>query len=91
MTHNQASKTLNGKEAIPISKKREKHKQRLRLEDLFGTSDIIKVFSKGGETNWSYKLYTISEIFQVTFPSYKKKLVTREIQRESFEFKKFNS
>ena len=33
------------------------------------TADIKKVFSKGDSTNYSYKLYTITESIQDTIPS----------------------
>ena len=35
------------------------------------TSDIKKVFSKGDSTNYSYKLYTITEVIHDTIPSYR--------------------
>ena len=35
------------------------------------TSDIKKVFSKGDSTNYSYKLYTITEVIYDTVPSYR--------------------
>ena len=41
------------------------------LGDLVRTSDIRKVFSKGDSTNYSYKLYTISQIIHDTVPSYR--------------------
>ena len=31
---------------------------------------LNEVFSKGDSTNWSYKLYTITEILHDTIPSY---------------------
>ena len=35
------------------------------------TADIKRVFSKGDSTNWSYKLYTITEVIHDTIPSYR--------------------
>ena len=35
------------------------------------TADIKRVFSKGDSTNWSYKLYTITEVIPDTIPSYR--------------------
>ena len=35
------------------------------------TADIKRNFSKADSTNWSYKLYTITEIIHDTIPSYK--------------------
>ena len=34
-------------------------------------ADIKRVFSKGDSTNWSYKLYTITEVLRITIPSYR--------------------
>ena len=35
------------------------------------TADIKKVFSKGDSTNWSYQIYTITEVIHDTIPSYR--------------------
>ena len=35
------------------------------------TADIKRVFSKGDSTNWSYKLYTITEVIHDAIPSYR--------------------
>ena len=35
------------------------------------TADIERVFSKGDSTNYSYKLYTITEVIHDTIPSYR--------------------
>ena len=50
---------------------REVRKPKLKFGDLVRTADIKKVFSKGDSTNWSYKLYTITEIIHDTIPSYR--------------------
>ena len=50
---------------------REVRKPKLKLGDLVRTAEIKKVFSKGDSTNWSYKLYTITEIIHDTIPSYR--------------------
>ena len=42
-----------------------------KLGQLVRTADIKKVFSKGDSTNWSDKLYTITEIIHDTIPSYR--------------------
>ena len=42
-----------------------------KLGQIVRTSDIKKVFSKGDSTNYSYKLYTITEIIHDTIPSYR--------------------
>ena len=39
--------------------------------DLVGTADLKNIFSKGVMTNWSYKLYEITETINDTIPSYK--------------------
>ena len=38
---------------------------------LVRTADLKKTFSKGDTTNWSYKLYTITEVINDTIPSYR--------------------
>ena len=50
---------------------REKQKPKFKLGQLVRTADIKKVFSKGDSTNYSYKLYTITEVIHDTIPSYR--------------------
>ena len=50
---------------------RETQKPNFKLGKLVRTADIKRVFSKGDSTNWSYKLYTITEIIHDTIPSYR--------------------
>ena len=54
-----------------ILDKRKKIKPKFQVNDLVGTADLKKTFSKGDTTNWSYKLYKITEIVNETIPSYK--------------------
>ena len=42
--------------------KRKKVKPKYEIGDLVRTADLKKTFSKGDTTNWSYKLYKITEI-----------------------------
>ena len=51
--------------------KRKKIKPKYEIGDLVRTADLKKTFSKGDTTNWSYKLYKITEIIIDTIPSYK--------------------
>ena len=51
--------------------KRKKVKQKFQINDHVRTSDLKKTFSKGDTTNWSYKLYKITEIINYTIPSYR--------------------
>ena len=51
--------------------KRNKIKPNDKIGDLVRTADLRKMFSKGDTTNWSYKLYKITEVFNDTIPSYK--------------------
>ena len=51
--------------------KRNKIKPKFQINDLVRTADLKKTFSKGDTTNWSYKLYKITEITNDTIPSYK--------------------
>ena len=50
--------------------KRKKLKPKFQINDLVETADLKKTFSKGDTTNWSYKLYKITEIINDTIPSY---------------------
>ena len=50
---------------------REKQKTKYKLGQLVRTADIKKVFSKGDSTNYSYKLYIITEVIHDTIPSYR--------------------
>ena len=54
-----------------LKNKREKITPKFKINDLVRTADIKKTFSKGDTTNWSFKLYRISEIIFDTIPSYK--------------------
>ena len=51
--------------------KRKKVTPKFQVNDLIRTADIKKTFSKGDTTNWSYKLYKITEIINDTIPSYR--------------------
>ena len=50
--------------------KRKKVKPKYEIGDLVRTADLKKTFSKGDTTNWSYKLYKITQIIKDTIPSY---------------------
>ena len=50
--------------------KRKKIKPKYEIGDLVRTADLKKTFSKGDTTNWSYKLYKITEKINDTKPSY---------------------
>ena len=54
-----------------LQDKRQKQTPKYKLEQLFRTADIKRVLSKGDSTNWSYKLYTISEEIYDTIATYK--------------------
>ena len=51
--------------------KRKEVKPKFQVNNLVRTTDSKKTFSKGDTTNWSYKLYQITEIIIDTKPSYK--------------------
>ena len=51
--------------------KRKKVKPKFQINDLVRTADLKRTFSKRDTTNWSYKLYKITEIINDTIPSYK--------------------
>ena len=51
--------------------KRKEIKPKYEIGDLVRTADLKKTFSKSDTTNWSYKLYKITEIINDTIPTYK--------------------
>ena len=51
--------------------KRKKVKPKFQVNNLVRTADLKKMFSKSDMTNWSYKLYKITEIINDTIPSYR--------------------
>ena len=53
-----------------ILDKRKKIKPKFEVNDLVRTADLKKTFSKGDTTNWSDKLYKITEIINDTIQSY---------------------
>ena len=71
-TPNQASKNVNEREIYSnLRKDREVQKPKFKIGQLVKSSDIRKVFSKGDSTNYSYKLYRISEVLLDTIPCYR--------------------
>ena len=72
MTQVQACKKSNEKEVFSnLQDRRIKQQPKYKLGQLIRTADIIKVFSKGDSTNYSYELYTKNEIIHDTIPSYR--------------------
>jgi len=72
MTPIEASKKVNEKTVLSnLRDKRQKHKPIFKLGDLVRTADIKRTFSKGDTTNWSNKLYRITQIIDDTIPSYR--------------------
>ena len=72
MTPVQASRKANEKLVYSnLQDKRVKQRPNFILGQLVRTADIKRVFSKGDSTNWSYKLYTITEVIHDTIPSYR--------------------
>ena len=51
--------------------KLKKIKQKLEIHNLVRVGDLRERFSKKDTTNWSYRLYEFTEIFNDTIPSYK--------------------
>ena len=51
--------------------KRNKIKPKYKIGDLVKTADLKRTFSKGDTTNWSYKLYKITEKINDTIPFYR--------------------
>ena len=72
MTPNQASKKSKEKEVYSnLQDKRRKLYPKYKLDQLVRTADIKRVFSKGDSTNYSFKLYTITEVIHDTNPSFR--------------------
>ena len=72
MTPIQASKKVNEKEVFSnLRDDRVKRQPKFKLGELVRTADIKQVFSKGDSTNWSYKLYTNTEVIHDTIPAYR--------------------
>ena len=72
MTPKQASKKSNERKVFTnLQDRRIKQKPKFVLGQLVRKADIKRVFSKDDSTNWSYKLYTITEVIHDTLPSYR--------------------
>ena len=72
MTPNQASKKSNERKVYSnLRDQRVKQPPKFKLGQFVLTADIKKVFSKGDSTNYSYDIYTITEIIHDTVPSYR--------------------
>ena len=68
----EASRSIYEKEVYSnLKDKREILKTKYELGQLVRTADVKRVFSKGDSTNWSYKLYTITEVIHDTIPTYR--------------------
>ena len=71
MTPIQASKKSNEKLVCSnLQDRRVRQQPKYKLGLLVGTAVIKKVFSKGHSANYSYKIYTITEVIHDTIPSY---------------------
>ena len=72
LTPIQASlKTNEGYVYHNLLDKRKEVKTKFQKNDFVRMPDLKRTFSKGDTTNWSYKLYKITEIFNNTIPSYR--------------------
>ena len=72
ITPNQANNKSDERKVYSnLKDKREIQKPKYKLAQLVRTADTKRVFSKGDSTNWSYKLYTITEVIHDTIPSYR--------------------
>ena len=72
MTPFQASENLKEKEVHSnLKDNKEVRRPKIRKGLLVRTADIKKVFSKGDSSNYSYKLYTTTEVIYDTIPLYR--------------------
>ena len=78
----QASKKSNEKIVYSnLKDNREVRKPKFQLGQLPRTADIKRVFSKGDSTNYSYNLYTKTEIIHDNIPSYRIDYLPRDIMK----------
>ena len=70
----QASKKNEKRVYSNLRNNREIRKPKYKLDQIVRTADIKRVFSKVDSTNWSYKLYTTTEVVHDTIPSYRFRL-----------------
>ena len=49
---------------------RKKVKPKFQVNDLVGKANLKKTFSKSDSTNWSYKLYKVTDVIDDTIQSY---------------------
>ena len=67
-----ASLKINEKEVYSnLQHRRIKQQPKVKLGQPVPTADIKRIFSQGDSTNYSYKLYTITEVIHDTIPSYR--------------------
>ena len=72
LTPIKASKKSNDKLFYSnLKDNRQVRKQKFKLGQLVRTADIKRVFSEGDSTNYSYKLYTITEVIHDSISSYR--------------------
>ena len=72
MTPVKASKKSNERKVYAnLQDQRVKQPPKFKLGQLVRTADTKRVFSKSGSTNYSYILYTITEVIHETIPSYR--------------------
>ena len=72
----QANKKANEKLVYSnLQNRRVKQQPKPKLRQLVGTTDIKRVFSKGDSRNFSYRLYTITEVIHNTIPSHRIKFL----------------
>ena len=63
---------------------RENQPPKFHLNQLFRTADIKRVFNKGDSTNYSYKLYTNTEVIHDTILSIESTIYPRDIMKIYF-------
>ena len=62
---------MKNKISSNLQDRRVRQQPKCNFGQLVRTADNKTVFSKGDSTNWSFKLYTITEVIHDTFPSYR--------------------
>ena len=76
----QASKKSNERKVYSnLQDRKDRQQPKYKLGHLDRTSDIRSLFNKGDSTNYSYKLYTTTEVIHDTLPSIELTICLKDI------------
>ena len=86
MTRVQASRKSKKIVYSNLKENRDVRKTKFHLGQIVRTAGIKKVFSEGDSTNFSYKLYTETEVIHDTIPSYRINYLTEKYNENFFTY-----